>query len=119
MKRLHAALFLLSMLLVSCAPAAPTAAPRLLSVYVSSAASPRLSELYQCAPPSAVIKLAGPDAAELTLRLGEPVPLLNAAYQVGSEDLLIVTHPQAGVGPLTLKDVQELFSGLVTNWKDV
>jgi phosphate transport system substrate-binding protein len=53
------------------------------------------------------------------MRLGEPVPLLDPAYQVGTEDILIVNHPQAGVGPLTLDQVQGLFAGRISNWKEV
>jgi phosphate transport system substrate-binding protein len=66
-----------------------------------------------------VIGLSDPASAELTMRLGEPLPLLTPAYQVGSDDLLIVNHPQVGVGALTLEQVQGLFSGRITNWKDV
>lgn len=97
----------------------PQVTPRLLSVYVSSAAYPRVSELYKCAPPSIVIALADPATAQLSMRLGEPVPLTSPAYQVGTEDILVVTHSQAGVGPLALDDVQRIFSGIITNWKDV
>jgi len=93
--------------------------PQLLNVYVTSAAYPRVSKLYTCAPPSIVISLSDPASAELTLRLGEPIPLTTPAFQIGTEDILIVTHPQAGVGSLTLDQVQQLFSGRVTNWKDV
>lgn len=112
-------LFLLSaFLLVSCAPAPPPATPYLVNVFVTSAAYPRVGELYACAPPSIVLAQSDPAAAELTLRLGEPSPLLSPAFQVGTEDILIVSHPQAGVGALTLEQVQQLFSGRIANWKD-
>ena len=105
--------------LVSCSPAAVSVTPSLFNVYVTSAAYPRVSELYNCAPPSIVIAQSDPDSAELTLRLGEPSPLLMPAFQVGAEDILVVVHPQAGVGPLALDQVRQLFSGRVSNWKDV
>ncbi len=114
------AVFLLSTFLASCAPSATAAVtPQLVNVYVTSAAYPRVSELYSCAPPSIVLAQSDPSTAELTLRLGEPSPLVAPAFQVGTEDLLIVNHPQAGVGALTLDQVQQLFSGRITNWKDV
>ncbi len=118
MKRLL--LLLASFLLASCAPSTVEAVtPHLVNVYVTSAAYPRVGELYSCAPRSIVLAQTDPSAAELTLRIGEPSPLLNPAFQVGTEDLLIVNHPQAGVGALTLEQVQQLFSGRITNWKEV
>jgi hypothetical protein len=106
-------------LLVSCAPAAPSATPSLLSVFVTSAAYPRTGALYACAPSSLVLAQSDPASAELTLRLGEPVPLMGLAFQVGTEEILVVTNSQAGVGALTLDQVRQLFSGRITNWKDV
>ena len=38
---------------------------------------------------------------------------------MGTEDILIVNHPQAGIGSLALDQVRELFSGRINNWKDV
>src|SRR5512135_3520902 len=114
-----AALLVFCLLLASCASPTPGATPRLLDVYVTSAAYPRVAELYACAPSSLVIAQSDPASAELTLRIGEPMPLTMPAFQVGTEDILIVNHPQAGVGALTLGQVQQLFSGQVANWKDV
>ena len=119
MKNRLRALLLLYFLLAGCAPATQQVTPRLLTIHVASAAYPRVDEIYKCAPASVVISLADPSAAQLTLRLGEPAPLVTPAYQVGTEDLLIVTHPQAGTGPLSLEQVRQLFSGTATNWEDV
>ncbi len=93
--------------------------PRLLTVYITSAAYPRTGDLYNCAPASLVLAQSDRASAELTLRLGEPSPLALPAFQVGTEDVLVVNHPQAGVGALTLEQVQQLFSGRITNWKDL
>jgi hypothetical protein len=93
--------------------------PRLLSVYITSAAYPRTSELYKCAPASLVLAQSDPASAELTLRIGEPSPLTLPAFEVGTEDILVVNHPQVGVGALTLEQVQDLFSGRITNWKEI
>ncbi len=108
-----------ALLLVSCAPTARAVTPHLLNIYVTSAAHPRVSEIYSCAPSGLVIAQSDPASAEITVRLGEPAPLLAPAFQVGTEDLLIVNNPQAGVGALTLVQVQQLFSGQFTNWKEV
>ena len=109
-----------ALLLAACAsPSSPAVTPHLMNVFVTSAAYPRVSELYACAPPSIVLAQSDPATAELTLRLGEPSPLVLPAFQVGTEDLLVVNHPQAGVGALTRDQVQGLFSGRIANWKDV
>jgi phosphate transport system substrate-binding protein len=112
-------LLLVGALLASCAPATASASPQLVNVFVTSAAYPRVSVLYSCASPAAVISLSDPASADLTIRLGEPSPLTAPAYQIGTEDILVVNHPQAGVGSLSLEQVQQLFSGRVTNWKEV
>jgi hypothetical protein len=86
---------------------------------LTSAAYPRVDHLYPCAPPTIVIALSGPASAGLTIRLGEPAHLTTSAYQIGTEDILVVNHPQAGVGSLSMDQVQQLFSGRTTNWKQV
>lgn len=113
-------LYLLStVLFLGCTPAAPSVTPHILTLYVTSAAYPRVSELYSCAPPSLVLAQTDPASAELVIRLGEPTPLVSPAFQVGTEDILVVSHPQVGVGTLTLEQVQQLFSGRISNWKDL
>jgi hypothetical protein len=107
------------MVLACCAPTPAVVTSQLLHVYVTSAAYPRVSELYSCAPSSAVISLSDPASADMSIRLGEPAPLTTPAFQIGTEDILIVNHPQAGVGSLSLEQVQAIFSGRVANWKDV
>ncbi|HEX8993445.1 MAG TPA: substrate-binding domain-containing protein [Anaerolineales bacterium] len=110
------AVFILS----GCAsPPSPAVTPQLVNVFVTSATYPRVSELYACAPPSIVLSQSDPASAAFTLRLGEPSPLLLPAFQVGTEDVLVVNHPGAGVGALTLEQVQGLFSGRIANWKEV
>lgn len=115
---------LLPLLLVSClvpACGAPTQRPlpQLVSVYATSAAYPWLDEVYSCASSSIAIRLSEPGAAELSLRLGEPLGLNSPVFQIGSDDLLVVVQPQTAVGSLELDQVRELFSGRVTQWKDV
>ncbi len=107
------------LLLAACATASPSATLQILKVYATSATDPWLPGLYQCAPSSAAVKLADSDSAQISLRLGEPIPLRNPAYQIGQDDLLVVVHPQTGVGNLTLEQVQRVFAGEVSTWKDV
>jgi PBP superfamily domain len=114
------AFLLLALGLVSaCAPAAGEPSPTVIDVHATSAAYPWLEAAYDCAPPSTALRLTGPDAAVVSLRLGEPSHLVAPAYQVGLDDLLVVVHPMTSVGPLSRQQVQRIFAGEVTNWKEV
>lgn len=93
--------------------------PQVVSVYATSAAYPWLRGLYDCAPVSIALKLSDPGSSEINLRLGEPAVLTSPAFQVGTDDILVVVEPQTAVGPLTLDQVRQLFSGQVTRWKEV
>jgi hypothetical protein len=112
-------LFLLSWLVPACGVPPPQATPQLISVYATSAAYPWLDEVYNCASSSVTVRLSDPSAAEMSLRLGEPVALDSPAFQIGRDDLLVVVQPQTAVGSLTLNQVRQLYSGQVTQWKDV
>jgi hypothetical protein len=104
--------------ITACAPGgAHTLLP--LRVSATSAAAPWLRNAYDCSPAGTAVVLATPGDAELILRLTEPRPLAGAAYQVGSDDLLIVTHPQVAVGQLAPKQVESLFAGQVHNWREL
>ncbi len=113
-------IFLLSFsLLYACTAQPLQTTPQLLNVYISSAAYPWASVFYDCASTSTVINLSDPRSADITLRLGEPDHLLTPAYQISTEDILAIVHPQTGVGSLTLYQIRALFLGQVLNWKDV
>jgi hypothetical protein len=90
----------------------------LVRVSVTSAAHPWLEGVYDCAPPTAVIALSDAASADMVLRLGEPQVLTAPAFEVGVDDLLVVVHPQSGVGTLTLDQTRRLFAGEYTNWSD-
>ena len=107
-------LFLFSFLLFSCSANPTPATPQLVSVYSTSAAEPWLPALYDCAGTSAVISRVDDSAsADIVLRVGEPRVLTSAAYQIDSEDILIVTNRQSPVQNLTLEGARALFAGRV------
>jgi hypothetical protein len=110
--------FMILAFLPACAPRTNGAlAP--LRVYATSAASPWLQTAYDCAPMGSAIELTTPDEADLVLRLTEPRSLNSPAFQVGVDDLLVVTHPEAAVGPLSAAQVQAIFTGQINNWIEV
>ncbi|MCX7754864.1 MAG: hypothetical protein N2117_06410 [Anaerolineales bacterium] len=109
------ALLFLVVLLTACAPSPTTSLadpPPVVSVSSSPAAEPWLEDVYACgAEISAVIRLSvSQSAADLRLRLGEPETLDAPAFQIGMEDLLVVTHPQSALGELTADEARRLFA---------
>jgi hypothetical protein len=104
--------FLSSFLLFSCSTNTTLATPQVVSVYSTSAAEPWLPPLYDCAGTSAVIsRVDDSSSANIVLRVGEPKVLTSSAYQIDSEDILIVTHRQSPVQNLTLAEARALFAG--------
>lgn len=106
------ALLLASFLLSSCVTSTPLPAPQVVSVYSTSAAQPWLTKLYNCAADASLIpNLTAPDAAEIILRIGEPENLSMPAYQIDTEDILVVAHRESPIRNLTLEAVRALFAG--------
>ena len=110
---LYTALFLLSsFLLFSCIPTAPSATPQLVTVYSTSAAQPWLPPLYECAGTSAILSRVDDSAlADIVLRVDEPEFLASPAYQIDTEEILVVTHRQSPIQNLTLEEARALFTG--------
>jgi hypothetical protein len=105
-------LFLFSVGISSCSTSAPTATSQIVSVYSTFAAEPWLSALYDCAGTSPVLsRVDDPTAAEIALRVGEPQFLDSPAYQIDTEEILIVTQRQSPVQNLTLDKARALFAG--------
>lgn len=98
----------------SCSTATPLATPQVVTVYSSSAAEPWLSTLYTCAAEGSSVleRVDDPAAAQIALRVGEPAVLSSFAYQIDTEEILIVTHRQSPVQNLNLEGARALFSGL-------
>ena len=107
-------LTLLSLFVSSCSTSAPPPpTPVVVSVYSTSAAESWLYELYECgtAYNNAVIsRVDDPSAADISLRVGEPEVLSGSAFQIDTEEILVVTQRQSPVQNLTLEQAQTLFA---------
>jgi hypothetical protein len=105
--------FLLLSFLSACGPSTSSAAPELVNVYSTSSAEPWLPEVYYCAGTASVINRVDDAAtADIVLRVGEPPFLSSFAYQIDTEEILIVTHRQSPVQNLNVEGVRALFSGM-------
>jgi hypothetical protein len=119
-------LFLLTALfLAACSGGTPAATPAPLRVQYTFAAQPWLADLADCAAPTPVLPelraadYLDPGSTDLAIRMGVPTPLLVPAYQIGSEEIVVVVHPQNQVASLTIEQVRDLFAGTITNWRQV
>jgi hypothetical protein len=105
-------LILLSVWISSCSTSTPPATPQLITVYSTFAAEPWLSVFYECAGTSyAISRSDDPSAAEIVLQVGEPLFLSSPAFQIDTEEILIVTHRQSPVQNLDLEAARALFAG--------
>ncbi|MFT3891664.1 MAG: hypothetical protein QM730_08540 [Anaerolineales bacterium] len=112
-KFLLSALTLFSLLLSSCATSTPPPpTPVVVSVYSTAAAETWLSELYTCGAErnATLSRVDDPSTADISLRVGEPQVLTVPAFQIDTEEILIVTHRQSPIQNLTLEQAQVLFS---------
>ncbi len=102
-----------SLIISSCATSTPLPTPQIVSVFSSSAAQPWLTKSYDCAARSSVVINVSDSesAADLRLQLGEPAAPSAFAYQIDSEEILIVTQRQSPIQNLTLDDARALFMG--------
>jgi hypothetical protein len=113
-RKINLSAFLLfpSLFLFSCSATPTPATLPVVSVYSTSSAEPWLSPLYDCAETSVVIsRVDDSSSADIVLRVGEPQVLTSFAYQIDSEDILIVTHRQSLIQNLTLEGARALFAG--------
>jgi hypothetical protein len=105
-------LILMPLIIASCSTSTPPATPQVVTVYSTSAAEPWLHSLYDCAGTSPVLsRVVDPSSAEIALRVGEPKTLSSFAYQIDTEEILIVTQRQSPVQNLTLEEARGLFAG--------
>jgi len=113
-------LLLLAWIVTGCVAAAtPTPTPVIL-VHASSATQPWLVDMYPCAEKYGIaLEMVSPAAADISLRLGESANLSVPAFQLGNDEILVVTQPQTGMSSLTFDQVRAIYSGQITNWNEI
>src|SRR5215211_5208479 len=98
--------------LTACAPSTAPATPEVIAIYSTPAAESWLYELYDCAGTAPILsRVDDASTADIVLRVGEPKVLSSFAYQIDTEEILIVTHRQSPVNNLSIEDARALFSG--------
>jgi len=105
-------IFLLAFILSACAAKPqPTSIPEIIKVYSTPAAQPWMGDLFACANGLSVGLNVTSDSPDIFLRVGEPDGLVQPAYQIDEEEILIVTNHQSPLQNLSLEQVQDLFAG--------
>jgi hypothetical protein len=116
-------LLILAVFLTACAPQATASAPRVVRVQYTLGANAWLNELYDCAgsglalsADQRVASALDPYTADLLVRIGEPGWLAGPAFQLGSEEIQVVVHPQNPLAEATRPQLLQLFTGQASNW---
>jgi hypothetical protein len=109
----------------SCTPVQPTPIPETFHIQYSHAAQPWLAALNNCAGKSIVAiesrtaDFQDPQSANLFMLVGQTDNLTGPAWQIGTDDLLVIVNPQNPITSLTEGQVRSLFNGQIQNWKDI
>jgi len=125
MKRASAFIFLAFILLPSCSSAPPITRPEQLTIQYTAASVPWLAILYDCASGDAVTsELRGSDflntqSANMVIRIGKPDNQTSFAYQIGTDNILVILNLKNTTRKLTADQVRGLFSGHIQNWKTI
>jgi hypothetical protein len=121
--------FLLSILLLSSCSSSPAsgATSSVFRVQYTAATTSWLFDLNACAnqqgattqPELRVANMLEVGSAELVIRIGEPEGFSSPAYQIGSEEIVVIVNRLNPIGQLPANTVRGLFSGQIQNWKAV
>jgi ABC-type phosphate transport system, periplasmic component len=125
MRQIKNVFLLTLMLLTACGLATPAATLQTISVEYTGASIPWLAVVTNCAGGNVVdsqqiaADFQDSQSFDLTIRIGHPENLVSPAFQIGSEEILVIENPQNQVKVLTAEQVKKLFTGQISNWKDL
>jgi hypothetical protein len=124
-KFLRFTLFGFLLLGTACTPATPTPALEPIQVQYSFAAQPWLVNLNKCAGKNVLaVELRAAvfqdlRSVNLILRVGQPDNISTPAYQIGTDDLLVIVNNKNPINQLTVDQARALFNGQIQNWKAI
>jgi hypothetical protein len=81
-------------------------------IHSTAAAAPWLDEAFGCAGPEGIVLnvVSDPGQADLSLRIGEPADLEGSAYQIDTEEILVMTHRESPLQNLDAQQARDLFA---------
>jgi phosphate transport system substrate-binding protein len=149
MKRIFISVISLIILLssTSCAPSSAEAAPEPSATYIENKGSDTIvnlalawAEKYQSENPDIRISVTGGGSGTgIASLINGTVDIANASRQIKEEEIdeaksngvdpvehiiardaiAVIVHPENPVNELTLQEISDIYSGKITNWKDV
>ncbi len=118
-------IILLALLTACASPATPPPAD-IIAVQNTFSTQAWIPDLYSCASETGAaisIETRAADffdpSAQLWIRLGEPGEVSSTAYEIGTEEIVVVAHPDNPLQGLTLSNLRAIFSGEIRNWAEV
>ncbi len=123
MKTTGSLFLFLILLLVSCGPATPVKTPVLFTIQYTFATTPWLENLSTCAGNRVInaelrsVGFQDLEFSNLVMRIGQSAQMISPAYQIGKDDLLVITNSRNPVRQLTIDQVRALFIGRFQTWK--
>ena len=109
-------LFLLSSFLIACSPTQPNTQTQIVTINYSPFVEFQMQEIYACANDLSIILKVTDGEPEIRFQFGEPDVLLDFAYQIGEEEIVVVINSQNDLQMLSLNEVQNLFASGENVW---
>jgi hypothetical protein len=101
--------------LLSCT-SQPTSQTQIVTINYSQFIEFHMNEVYACANDLSIILKVTDQEPEIRFQFGEPDVLLDFVYQIGEEEIIIVTNAQNDLQMLSLTEVQNLFTSGENIW---
>ncbi len=116
---------LLVFLLTACGSNSPTGTSQNVTIQYSPAAAGVISNVLACAGNNQVSAVLQPtdfldyQMVDMVIRVGEPQNLSFPAYQIGTENILVVANPDNPISSLSSDQARSVFMGRIQNWSEV
>jgi DNA-binding transcriptional LysR family regulator len=116
-------LLFINLVISACQGASATPPPEVYKVQYTNAALPWLADLGECAP-SAVFqteqrtpRFFDLGEVDFAIRIGEPEELTTPAYQIDSEEIVVIVNKGNPIGDMDMEQVRRIFSGAERTWQ--
>lgn len=101
----------LSFFLIACSPSQPTSQTQTITINYSPFTEFQMDEVYACANDLSIILKVTDQKPEISFQLGEPDVLLDFAYQIDEEEMIVVVNRQNEMQKVSVEEIQNLFLG--------